>query len=142
MRFIRTWTLPALLAGSFASGCHYNVPERGEHDITGNLTDEIIKGQTTKKEIKKLLGKPHKSDLNIASSVWRYWYSPKSTVVFSSIGGNSFGDRRRWTLLTINFTPYGVVESYTVESYDAKLDDVDKEGGIEPKIGGTINLGH
>ena len=122
--------LTILLAVSLLSsaGCfsHYDVPHRG-NTITHSELEKIIKGVTTKQEVRAILGKPdHMGIGNALSSWWEYNYSPEGRADVLFDGKTAY---RSWTCVTIEFTFEGIVKDYTIMKSKEELDDMDKQGG-------------
>jgi outer membrane protein assembly factor BamE (lipoprotein component of BamABCDE complex) len=117
-----------------AAGCeHYRVPERGVVMRKKDL-ETIKAGVTTKKDLRRLFGKPHYMNAEDPDRAeWHYYYSYEQTVEHASILGHNLDDRREWTRLILHFDLYGRVTDFKVEKYQAALDNTDKAGGILPR---------
>lgn len=122
-----------------AAGCeHYRVPERGVPLGKKDL-DTIKIGVTTKKDLRRMFGKPHFTNTeDVDRTEWHYYYSYAQTVEHASILGHKLDNRREWTRLVLHFDMYSRVTDFKVDKYEAALDSTDKEGGILPRSPVTI----
>lgn len=112
-----------------AAGCYsyYKVPLRGKPVTTAEL-DKIIRGVSTKQDVRALLGKPDRMSVGDAlSSLWDYSYAPGGRSEVDMLDGKTA--YRKWTHVTIEFTLEGVVKDYSVTKTEEKLDEMDKQNG-------------
>jgi outer membrane protein assembly factor BamE (lipoprotein component of BamABCDE complex) len=109
------------------------VPARGTAWSQGDL-NQLRPGKTTKKDVRALLGRPHKSDQSdLNRQEWTYYYSHEQSVQHLSIQGTNLDGQREWKVLTLHFNLNGILIDSSVQEGVAQLDSIDKQGGIQPK---------
>lgn len=125
IRMLSIWVLPVAISGML-SGCeHYQVQELGR-SISKSEIDSIIRGVTTKKQIRAKFGRPTDSTIGpTLGAVWRYCHSPGGRIEHLSIQGVDMNNRE-WTCVGIEFSPDGIVKDIAVSQFLQELDGEDK----------------
>lgn len=113
MRNFKSLTMIAMMAAVVGlTGCAYGSGQLGKTD-TATIEQKLVKGKTTKAEVKSLLGEPTSTTRKNGKETWVYAHASMDNTVFIPFV-NIFTAKGKTKEVHVEFNSRGIMQSYEV----------------------------